>query len=133
MAQQPKHAWTPRFFVAALAAALAACGGGGGDSPEAPNPEAPARTDVVVKVVDGPLANAVVCLDVNGNAACDADEPRAVTSASGSATLSILAADAGRFSLVAEVGTDAVDADHGPVTQAYTSVSYTHLTLPTKA
>ena len=120
MAQQPKHAWTPRFFVAALAAALAACGGGGGDSPEAPNPEAPARTDVVVKVVDGPLANAVVCLDVNGNAACDADEPRAVTSASGSATLSILAADAGRFSLVAEVGTDAVDADHGPVTQAYT-------------
>src|SRR5690606_1759202 len=35
-------------------------------------------------------------------------------------TLKVAPEDAGKFPLLAQVGTDAVDAEHGPVTQAFT-------------
>jgi hypothetical protein len=70
---------------------------------------------VAVQVIDGAIRNAQVCLDINGNSACDAGEPTARTDAAGKATLNVAPADAGKYPVVAIVGTDAVDADHGAV------------------
>jgi trimeric autotransporter adhesin len=82
-------------------------------------PPAPTTADVKTIVLDGPLANATVCMDKNSNGACDADEPSARTAADGTATLKVLNADVGKYGLLAIVGTDAVDAVSGPVTTAY--------------
>ncbi|KVK80986.1 hypothetical protein WJ47_11940 [Burkholderia ubonensis] len=63
-----------------IAAALAACGGGGGDS--STTPTTPTST-VTGKAIDGYLAGATVCLDVNNNGVCDSGEPSAITDATG--------------------------------------------------
>jgi hypothetical protein len=67
------------YALSALAVAvstlLVACGGGSDDKPA---PEAPTRT-VSGYVVDRGLNDAVACLDLNNNRACDADEPSAKT------------------------------------------------------
>jgi hypothetical protein len=60
-----------------LAAALLAGCGGGGITGE----------PVGGRLVDGYISGASVCLDLNANAACDADEPRGITDANGSWTL----------------------------------------------
>ena len=99
---------------------LAACGGGGDSAPEPVVPTPAPTTNVPVKVIDGAIKNALVCLDKNANNTCDADEPQGRTDASGSVTLTVLEADAGKYRVIAVVGTDAVDADSGPVTVAYT-------------
>ena len=70
-------------------------------------------------VVDGPLEKALVCLDRNTNGLCDPGEPSATTDSKGSASLDVPTADVGKFPIVAMVGTDATDADTGPVTTAY--------------
>lgn len=60
-----------------LALTLAACGGGGGgDAPaETPPPAVPVMVTVTGAVmVNRAIRNAVVCIDLNANAACDADE-----------------------------------------------------------
>ena len=81
--------------TASLAAALIyGCGGGGGtDTAAAPPAPAPApvvtTTQVATRVIDGPIRNALVCLDVNANSACDADEPSARTNATGDAALTV--------------------------------------------
>jgi hypothetical protein len=90
---------------------LAACGGGS---------DAPATVDVATTVLDGAIRNALVCLDKNDNGACDAGEPSARSDAAGAAVLKAAPDDAGgKYPLIALVGTDAVDADHGPVTQPF--------------
>ena len=99
--------------IFASAALLAACGGGS-DTPTAPPP--PTTVDVPTRVIDGPLQNALVCLDKNGNGACDAGEPSARTAADGTATLKVDPADVGKFTLLALAGTDAVDSASGAVT-----------------
>ena len=66
-----------------------------------------------------PIKGGVVCLDKNGNGLCDAGEPTATTDAAGNATLTVDNADVGLFPVVVMVGTDAVDADSGPVTVPY--------------
>jgi hypothetical protein len=104
--------------LAVTAAMLAGCGGGGGDSTPTP-PPAVTTTNVATRVVDGPLRNALVCLDKNGNGVCDAGEPQARSDASGNATLVVDNADVGKFPILALVGTDAVDTVTGPVTTAY--------------
>jgi len=101
--------------AAALSSLLVGCfGGGGGDGTSGEN--APGATSVGVRVIDGAIQNALVCLDTNLNGSCDAGEPSARTDAAGNAGLSVPAADAGKYPIVAVVGTDAIDADHGPVT-----------------
>lgn len=100
-----------------MAVLLTACGGGGGGSP-APSP-APQQADVPVTVIDGAIQNAVVCLDKNTNNVCDAGEPTGTTDAAGKVTLKVDPADVGKYPILAQVGTDAVDADHGPVTTAF--------------
>ena len=70
-------------------------------------------------VVDGPLDKAVVCLDRNTNGLCDPDEPTATTKDNGKASIDVPTAEVGLYPIVAMVGTNAIDADSGPVTTAY--------------
>lgn len=114
--------------LVSVAVAVVGCGGGG-DSPTpaapapapTPNPPPPPPTTAVnVSVIDGALRNVRVCLDVNGNGGCDSGEPAAVTDPAGAATLTVPNDLLGRHPVVAVVGTDAVDADFGPVKLAYT-------------
>ena len=74
----------------ALIATLAGCGGGG-DGAAAPNPPPAEPTLVTLSglvTVDQGIQNAVVCMDLNANSACDAGEPvSAKTGASGAYSL----------------------------------------------
>lgn len=90
------------------------CGGGGGGSTAA------STTNVPITVVDGPIKNATVCLDKNSNGVCDSGEPFAKTDAAGKVTLTVDAADAGKYPVIAVVGTDAIDADTGAVPVPFT-------------
>ena len=88
-----------RLSLALAGAALLTLAGCGGSPSDA---TAPSTTqDVVTRVVDGPISNALVCLDKNGNGACDAGEPSGRTDASGNltdeATRTMLAAQMAAF------------------------------------
>ena len=91
---------------------IAGCGGA--------DISAPATTPVTTTVVDGAIRNAMVCVDRNGNGKCDADEVQGQTDSLGNVTLAVPLADVGKYPLIAVIGTDAVDAENGPVTVAYT-------------
>lgn len=80
----------------------------------------PSPTPFSTTVIDGAIKNAIVCLDRNANGACDADEPQGRTDAAGKVTFNVANDDLGKFAVQAIVGTDAVDADTGSVTVAYT-------------
>ncbi len=117
-----------RALTASLVAVfgLAACGGSGdkadmpaGDGPAGISPSPP-TVAVPVRVIDGPLRNATVCVDANSNGRCEAGELQGRTDADGRVTLQVPTAELNRFPIVAVVGTDAVDADSGPVTSPYT-------------
>ncbi|MBU9341695.1 hypothetical protein FOC27_10225 [Burkholderia multivorans] len=74
-----------------IAAALAACGGGGdsNQSSAGATPTTPTPTPTVTgKAIDGYLAGATVCLDVNDNGVCDSGEPNAITDATGQFSIS---------------------------------------------
>lgn len=112
-------------FALAGAAMLtvAGCGGdsdssGGGGSGGIPPVATTAR--VSATVIDGAIEKATVCLDTNLNGSCDSGEPSGKTNAAGSVTLEVPLADVGKYPLIAMVGTDATDADTGPVSTAYT-------------
>ncbi|WP_157118707.1 hypothetical protein [Azohydromonas lata] len=62
-----------------------------------------------IRVVDGPLRNALVCLDANGNGACDSGEVQGRSGADGRLTLQMSSTIVGKYPLLAVVGTDAVD------------------------
>ena len=109
-----RNPWTLTFISAAVAA-VTACGGGGGMST---TPLASAT--ISTTVMDGLIQNAVVCLDTNGNGLCDTAEVQGRTDANGQVTLTIPADQVGTAKLVAMIGTDAIDADTGPVTTPYT-------------
>src|SRR5690606_13497413 len=87
---------------------LAGCGGSDGD--DDPVVPLPAPTPVTLSgtvVVDRVIQNAMVCLDLNANAACDATEPTsAKTTADGAYSLTydpetVTAAQAAAASLIA--------------------------------
>lgn len=107
----------PDTRLAATALAVGALLAGCGSADETP-PE-PATQEIRTSVIDGAIQNATVCMDRNNNDACDADEASARTAADGSATLQVPSADVGKFSLLALVGSDAIDAVSGPVPTAY--------------
>ena len=95
--------------------AVAKGGGTVSSSPAATPPANPApiaaTSDIASTVIDGPIQNAVICLDKNANGVCDAGEPTARTDATGKTTLKVDNADVGKFAVLAMVGTDVVDAD----------------------
>lgn len=103
-------------FVGAGMLTMYGCGGGS----DAPTPTPTAN--VPITVIDGPIQNATVCLDKNGNGFCDTGEPSAKTNASGNASLTVDAADAGKYPVIAIVGTDAIDTDRPttPITVPFT-------------
>ncbi len=101
-------------LTSAALLALSACGSGGSDTPTATTASVP------VTVIDGAIRNALVCLDKNSNGACDAGEPSGRTDAAGNVNLQVSPDDVGKYPVLAIVGTDAVDADHGPVTIPFT-------------
>lgn len=109
--------FAPTAVATAIATLLTACGGGSDDTSSGPPPAA--TTLLTTKVLDGAIRDALVCFDLNDNAACDAGEPSARSAADGATTLVVEQAQLGLHGLVAVVGTDAVDADHGPIAQAF--------------
>lgn len=73
------------------------------------------------RVADGYLVNAQVCLDVNGNAACDDNEPSTQTTAGGQYTLPDITTDQyNNGQLLVQVTTQTQDEDdNGFVTEPY--------------
>ena len=106
-------------LFAATALAVAACGGGDDNDAPAPGPSpapapapAPAPESVTLSgqvARSGTLKNVVVCMDLNANDACDADEPAAApTGADGAYSLTyapakVTAAQVAAASLIAPV------------------------------
>lgn len=81
---------------------LASCGGGSSNE----------QTTVSGKVMDGYIANATVCLDMNKNYLCDAAEPSTTTDANGAYTLRFTGSAADQV-ILAQAFADAKDADDG--------------------
>jgi hypothetical protein len=105
---------------------LTACGGGGSSGSAGgtsggvgPNTGV-AMTAVTTTVMDGLIRNALVCVDSNNNGMCEAGETQGHTDANGKVTLEVPTANLSSTRLIAVVGTDATDADSGPVRTAYT-------------
>lgn len=110
----------PTLAMSLIAAAvLTACGGGGGTTATdtTPTPTPVVTTSLSGVVADGYLTGAKVCLDINENSACDADEPSATTGAGGAYTiLGIATADKDAYPIVAEVPATATDSDYAGTT-----------------
>ena len=117
---------------------LSACGGSsssstpannGGDSGDGSgddsgtNPNTPTET-VSGSVIDGPLQNARVFLDVDGDGEWDADEPYAFTDADGAYQLEAPEDYFDKYRLVAEITTDTIDTETGEVAHPYSLVFY---------
>ena len=83
---------------------LVACGGGS-------NSTTPTNT-VSGKVVDGYIANATVCVDLNKNQTCDPGEPSTTSDSNGAYTLSFTG-DLSNLIIVADVFGNAIDKDDG--------------------
>lgn len=89
--------------MTAAAALLSACGSGGVNG-----------VGVTGRVIDGYLKGAVVCLDVNDNKSCDANEPTATSGAGGAFSLNPPSnLDLSTVRLIANVPATAVDEDTG--------------------
>lgn len=124
-----------RFFQISspmvLAVLVASCGGGSSDSSGDSVPESagangvtdssganggtnfPATDNQVSgRVADGYIRGAIVCVDQNGNDACDDDEPSAVTGDGGTYDLTIPPGDEDK-SIVASIPATAIDEDTG--------------------
>jgi hypothetical protein len=110
------------FAAAAAAAALVLSGCGGGDDDPAPVVVVPPATATVSGVVlDGTLAGATVCLDLNDNRACEPGEPSTTTDANGKYTLTAVATDISLKAVLAvAVPTTTTDSDYGPVGAGFT-------------
>jgi hypothetical protein len=93
-----------------LLLALSACGGGGGGGGT--------TTSFSGAVIDGYIANAKVCLDVNANLECDAAEPTDFTDAEGNYSFEYTGNTAGMH-VLALVTEDSIDSDTGPVTEPF--------------
>lgn len=98
--------------AASALAILAACGGGGGGSGSG--------TPVTIGglAIDGYLANAKVCIDLNLNFKCDAGEPFAITSNTGAYSISYTGGDAAGLVVITETTNDTKDSDDDGLTFA---------------
>lgn len=76
-----KNFANPRFLSLVTTAVLAACGGGGGGGSTS------STVSYAGKVVDGFIAGATVCIDLNSSLTCDPGEPSTTTAADGSYSL----------------------------------------------
>jgi hypothetical protein len=91
---------------------ISACGGGGGSAPPATdNPPAEQPVALSGKVADGYLSGARVCLDINRNKKCDADEPSGTSGAGGAYNFQATQAQIDAHPLLVEVTADTIDED----------------------
>lgn len=103
---------TGQWALLVAVAALTGCGGGGvtGDP-------------VSGRLIDGYIKGATVCLDINGDGACGADEPRGLTGEGGKWTLHAPSGtDLSKYSVVAEITAAAEDSDNPGVPMAPTKM-----------
>ena len=105
-------------LVSAALLGLYGCGGGGGSGTT--TAAATTTVDVPITVIDGPIQNAQVCLDINDNGVCDGSEPTGKTDADGKVNLKVNSTDVGKYAVIAVVGTDAIDVDTGAVPTPFT-------------
>jgi hypothetical protein len=107
--------------IAAAVATLTACGGGGGGGNGIATAPVDDMTTLPVTVMDGLIAGANVCLDVNANGSCEEGDIRAAapTDTSGNASITVAKSEVGKYPVLAMVPVGAVDASSGPVTTAY--------------
>jgi hypothetical protein len=111
-----------RFSVVVAACALVACGGGGGG-----------RVSSVTyagKVVDGAIAGATVCIDLNSNLSCDPGEPSTVSAADGSYSLQYQGGNPVGLPILAVVPVTARDSDDNGKTLAEVGKSPFNLATP---
>jgi uncharacterized repeat protein (TIGR04052 family) len=88
-----------------IAALIAGCSGGSSSS-------SPSNSLSGI-VADGYISGATACLDLNSNGVCDAGEPSTTTNANGAYSITVNAASAVNFPIVAEVPFTAIDKDTG--------------------
>ena len=96
-----------------LLSLLAACGGGGGGGVGVGGVSSTvsSATTIAGTVIDGYIEGAVVCLDLNSNAACDANEPTMTTGSDGKYSINYAGTTTGLhvLSLVPSTAKDADD------------------------
>jgi len=97
-------------LAAAVLIGFSGCGGGGDDTTAI---STESTTTLSGTVADGYLVGAKVCLDQNFNGLCDADEPTAITDATGRYTFSVAATVGTNFPLIVEADANTVDLDDG--------------------
>jgi hypothetical protein len=107
-----QHAPLTCAISSAVLLMMSACGGGSDSPADAGAAPAPANPNVTLTgavMIDGAIRNAVVCMDLNANGACDAGEPiSAKTGADGAYSLSydttkVTAAQVAASSLIARM------------------------------
>lgn len=118
---------TTKYLTAAMTVAtaglLAACGGGGStgaNSLNATGGNAPVTVRGVAQ--DGYLQNALVCLDVNINGQCDADEPSTMTGPGGQFSITDVSGDTAQTApilVMAQAGSTIDEDTQTPVSDAY--------------
>ena len=91
-----------------LTLGLTACGSSGGDAAVVPPSD---NVTLSGKVADGYIVGATVCLDLNGDKECGADEPSAITDSSGGYTFEVTQAQIDASVLVAVIPVGAIDLD----------------------
>lgn len=108
----------PTLFIM-LTVLISACGESG-DTTSMAEPDVGSATTIPIeagstisgRVADGYIQGATVCLDLNDNDACEANEPSAVTGAGGTYNLTIPAGTEGK-QVVADIPATAIDEDTG--------------------
>lgn len=104
-----RNRWAGVGLTAAILTLLSACGAGGSGT-------------LTGNLMDGYIKGAKVCIDLNGNAVCDATEPTATTGTKGSFTVTApIGTDLSAVHLLAEIPVGATDEDtpSTPLTKAY--------------
>ncbi len=105
--------WHLLPLTAAVVLALSACNDGGSDNNGTSDSDNDSTTTSAISgvVADGYLKNATVCLDINLNKQCDANEPQAVTGDDGSYTLTVTPGDESKYPVLSIITADTTDAD----------------------
>jgi len=114
------HSPTPFLTSFLFVLSLSACSGGSDNPITTPDVGAanggstPGETSTAVsgRVADGYIRGAVVCVDLNENQSCDANEPSAVTIEGGVYNLDV-PSDASDKSIIADIPAEAIDEDTG--------------------
>ena len=98
--------------------------GGGDDSSDGGSNNQGPTDSISGSVIDGPLQNARVFLDVDDDGEWDEDEPYAFTDENGNYQLEAPEGYFDQYRLVAEISTDTIDTETGEVAHPYSLVFY---------